>query len=356
MKDLRTYVTKIGFGLESQAKFKSTHIPFSQLVVGDGILPDDVNPSTQTDLINQVKAYPITIERDLEDSMIWIARAEIPADDGGYFINEAGIKDEDGNLYAYARQPGDYKPNIVEGAAKSYTIRMKFIPGNASAIEVKIDPSVQFSTPTDIEKKMEDHVNDEHPHKQYAKKEEVDQAIGNIDLSLYAKKVDLYPIGAPIPWASDVLPENGEYAFMKNQAFDVEAYPELAKVYSDGVLDDMRGLAIVGKLDSETVRAYEEGQIKAHSHSGSVSSVNLGSKTTNTTGNHRHQGRARGSARSGTSSGINAYDVDGYTDYAGNHAHSVTLGSHAHTLTINATGAEKNTINHRKFNFIVRMA
>jgi phage-related tail fiber protein len=156
----RTYVTHTGFGLEALANQQGTKVDFAKLVVGDGELPDSSNPADQTKLINQIRHYPVTIELDDKDPTIWVARAEIPADDGGFTIREAGVKvtDENGDLYCYARHPGDYKPVLEEGSAKSYTIRLKFIPGNASVIEAKIDPSVQFATPTDLSNAVKEHM------------------------------------------------------------------------------------------------------------------------------------------------------------------------------------------------------
>lgn len=167
----RTYVTQTGFGLEALANQQGTKVDFAKLVVGDGELPDSSNPANQTDLINQVRHYPVTIEVDDKDPTIWVARAEIPAEDGGFYIREAGVKiaNENGSLYSYSRQPGDYKPVLEEGSSKSYTIRLKFIPGNASVIEAKIDPSVQFATPTDLSNAIKVHEEKKDPHVQYAK-------------------------------------------------------------------------------------------------------------------------------------------------------------------------------------------
>jgi phage-related tail fiber protein len=167
MSDYRTYVTQTGFGLERDAKFNNTSVDFAVLVVGEGALPDAESPAAQTDLIHQVREYAITIEKDDKDSNVWIARAEIPAEDGGFTIREAGIKTGSGELYAYARQAGDYKPLLEEGQGKSYTIRLKFVPGNADTIQVKIDPSVQFATPTDLNNAFAAHVNKNDPHEQY---------------------------------------------------------------------------------------------------------------------------------------------------------------------------------------------
>ncbi|MFA0690629.1 phage tail protein [Vibrio splendidus] len=175
----RTYITQTGFGLEALANQQGVKVDFAELVLGDGVLPDESNPASQTDLVNQIKNYPVTIEVDESDPTIWIARAEIPANDGGFKINEAGVKvtGADGDLYCYARQPGDYKPLLEEGAAKSYTIRLKFIPGNASVIEAKIDPSVQFATPTDLANAVKEHEAKANPHPNYATDEDLANAI-----------------------------------------------------------------------------------------------------------------------------------------------------------------------------------
>ncbi|WP_137169398.1 phage tail protein [Marinomonas sp. FW-1] len=167
MSDYRTYVTQTGFGLERDAKFNNSYVDLAVLVIGDGVLADSASPAERTDLIHQVREYGLTIEKDEKDPNVWIARAEIPASDGGFFIKEAGIKTGDGYLYAFARQAGDYKPLLSEGQGKSYTIRLKFIPGNADSIQIKIDPSVQFATPTDLENLKKEHSEDKDPHPQY---------------------------------------------------------------------------------------------------------------------------------------------------------------------------------------------
>ena len=156
MSDFRTYITQTGFGLEREAKLNNTHVPFANLVVGSGKLNDADSPANQTGLINKVKSYPVTIEKDDIDPSVWVARAEIPASEGGFSIFEAGVETSDGYLYCYARQPGDYKPLLSEGQGKSYTIRLKFIPSNADTIEIKIDPSVQFATPSDLNNSASD--------------------------------------------------------------------------------------------------------------------------------------------------------------------------------------------------------
>lgn len=187
------------------------------------------------------------------------------------------------------------------------------------------------------------------------------------------------PVGAPQPWPTDTAPDG--WAIMKGQAFDTKAYPVLAALYTDGVLPDMRGLAIVGKKDEESVLSYEADQIKQHGHpDSSVTSTDLGDRNTNGGGDHEHYlfrsgnsapqtGASNLSSGNYAASGTGPSKVyEGYNIMAtGNvsdvgrssrspqHIHSISLGSHTHNVAITAFGATQNTIRNRKFNWIVRL-
>ncbi|EEY7371415.1 tail fiber protein, partial [Escherichia coli] len=175
-----------------------------------------------------------------------------------------------------------------------------------------------------------------------------------------------YPVGAPIPWPSDTVPSG--YALMQGQTFDKSAYPKLAAAYPSGVIPDMRGWTIKGKPASgRAVLSQEQDGIKSHTHSASVSSTDLGTKTTssfdygtkstNNTGAHTHSvsGTAASAGAhthsmtfvSGGSSGAPGSGSPDYSKYsvntssAGAHTHSVSgtaasAGAHAHTVGIGA--------------------
>lgn len=213
-----------------------------------------------------------------------------------------------------------------------------------------------------------------------------------------------YPVGAPIPWPSDTVPSG--YALMQGQTFDKSAYPKLAAAYPSGVIPDMRGWTIKGKPASDrAVLSQEQDGIKSHTHSASVSSTDLGTKTTssfdygtkstNNTGAHTHSvsgtaasagahthsmtfvsGGSSGAPGSGSpdyskysvntsSAGAHTHSVSGTAASAGAHAHtvgigahthSVAIGSHGHTITVNAAGNAENTVKNIAFNYIVRLA
>ncbi|EAB0845313.1 phage tail protein [Escherichia coli] len=196
-----------------------------------------------------------------------------------------------------------------------------------------------------------------------------------------------YPVGAPIPWPSDTVPSG--YALMQGQTFDKSAYPKLAAAYPSGVIPDMRGWTIKGKPASgRAVLSQEQDGIKSHTHSASVSSTDLGTKTTssfdygtkstNNTGAHTHSlSGSTGSAGAhthgngirwpgGGGSALAFYDGGGFTyvqdsqyqvspgtsssrsyyqriqtQSAGAHTHSLSgtaasSGAHAHTVGIGA--------------------
>ncbi|WP_300173759.1 phage tail protein [uncultured Aliivibrio sp.] len=180
----------------------------------------------------------------------------------------------------------------------------------------------------------------------------INKLVNNLWLKLAAK---IFPVGAAIPWFTDIAPDG--FCIMKNQAFDLVANPELAKIWPNGIIPDMRGCGVIGKEDGEAVGVFQEGQIKEHGHPDSmVGSIDLGTKTTNTTGNHTHPYTSSGVSGGGNGVNRHAINVGATTGASGNHAHSVLIGSHAHAVMIALFGALKNTIDHRKVNWIVRMA
>ncbi|EFA9079093.1 phage tail protein [Escherichia coli] len=186
------------------------------------------------------------------------------------------------------------------------------------------------------------------------------------------------PAGIPFPWPSDTPPDG--YAIMVGQTFDKAQYPLLAKAYPNGRIPDMRGWTIKGKPASgRAVLSQEQDGIKSHTHGGSVSNTNLGTKTTSS---FNYGTKTTGSAGSGSAnialrtataspegsgdwtaygpgSGANlTVNLPGHTHSVaiGEHAHTIALGSHGHGLTINPTGNAENTVKNIAFNYIVRLA
>ncbi|WP_309539478.1 phage tail protein, partial [Escherichia coli] len=107
-----------------------------------------------------------------------IAEQIIPENEGGFWIREIGLYDDDGILIAVANCPETYKPQLQEVSGRTQTIRMILIVSSTSAITLKIDPAVVLATRQYVDDKiievkgyaddlMKKHVEAANPHKQY---------------------------------------------------------------------------------------------------------------------------------------------------------------------------------------------
>ncbi|MGV7090865.1 phage tail protein [Siccibacter turicensis] len=151
----------------------------TQLAVGDanGVLPMP-NPA-QTALIHEQRRAPLNlIEVDPQNLGQIIVEQIIPEDEGGFWIREIGLYDDEGLLVAVANCPETYKPKLQEGSGRTQTIRMVLIVSSTEAVTLKIDPSVVLATRKYVDDKvievkayadslLKKHVDAANPHTQY---------------------------------------------------------------------------------------------------------------------------------------------------------------------------------------------
>lgn len=172
-------LTNQGAARLANATALGTKLNLTQMAVGDanGVLP---NPDpAQTKLINQKRIAPLNLlSVDPNNTSQIIAEQIIPENEGGFWIREIGLYDDDGILIAVANCPETYKPQLQEGSGRTQTIRMILIVSSTSAITLKIDPSVVLATRQYVDDKvievkaytdsvMKAHVDAANPHKQY---------------------------------------------------------------------------------------------------------------------------------------------------------------------------------------------
>ena len=152
------------------------------MAVGDanGVLPTP-DPA-QTKLINQKRIAPLNIlSVDPNNQSQIIAEQIIPENEGGFWIREIGLYDDEGVLIAVANCPETYKPQLQEGSGRTQTIRMILVVTNTEAITLKIDPSVVLATRKYVDdevlelrlyvdEQMRNHIAAQDPHTQYAQK------------------------------------------------------------------------------------------------------------------------------------------------------------------------------------------
>ncbi|MBW9592527.1 phage tail protein [Citrobacter freundii] len=239
-------LTNQGAARLANAAALGTKLNLTQMAVGDanGTLPTP-DPA-QTKLINQKRIAPLNLLTvDPANTSQIIAEQIIPENEGGFWIREIGLYDTDGILIAVANCPETYKPQLQEGSGRTQTIRMILIVSSASAITLKIDPSVVLATRQYVDDKIIEvkaysdsllaaHLAAADPHQQYLKTADIDKYI---------------PVGLPLPWPQATPPDG--WLKCNGAAFDKAKYPKLAVAYPSGSLPDLRG---------EFLRGWDDGR------------------------------------------------------------------------------------------------
>lgn len=140
-------LTNQGAARLANATMLGTKLNITQMAVGDGNGTLPTPDPAQTKLINQTRIAPInSLSVDANDAGQIIVEQIIPENEGGFFIREIGLYDDDGILIAVANCPETYKPLLAEGSGRTQTIRMILVVSSTSAITLKIDPSVVLAT------------------------------------------------------------------------------------------------------------------------------------------------------------------------------------------------------------------
>lgn len=172
-------LTNQGAARLANATALGTKLNITQMAVGDGGGTLPTPDPAQTKLVNQTRIAPInSLGVAANDAGQIIAEQIIPENEGGFFIREIGLYDDDGVLIAVANCPETYKPLLAEGSGRTQTIRMILVVSITSAITLKIDPSVVLATRKYVDdavievkgyadKLMKDHEAKANPHKQY---------------------------------------------------------------------------------------------------------------------------------------------------------------------------------------------
>ncbi|WP_251324669.1 phage tail protein, partial [Escherichia coli] len=175
-------LTNQGAARLANATMLGSKLNLTQMAVGDanGVLPTP-DPA-QTKLINQKRIAPLNLlSVDPNNQSQIIAEQIIPENEGGFWIREIGLYDDEGVLIAVANCPETYKPQLQEGSGRTQTIRMILVVTNTEAITLKIDPSVVLATRKYVDDEvlelrlyvddqMRNHIAVQDPHTQYAQK------------------------------------------------------------------------------------------------------------------------------------------------------------------------------------------
>ncbi|MGN2339450.1 phage tail protein [Clostridium cagae] len=203
--DIYTLVTNIGKAKIANATVTGSKVDFFKLKVGDGNGAYYEPNENQTDLMHTVWSGNVNnVLTGGENNPNWIiVQTMISPAEGGFYIREAGIFDNDNNLLAISKYPESYKPTMDDGSTDDLTVELIFEVSNSSVINLKIDPLVTTASIKDL-KNLETKINQKiesitEQMKDIANNkasktelEDLKNTVANIDLS--ATKVNLATI------------------------------------------------------------------------------------------------------------------------------------------------------------------
>lgn len=115
-------------------KLKITHF-----AVGDGNGSTPTPDVSQTALVHEVYRGEVSnIRIDVDDTTRIIVEGIIPASQGGFWVREIGLYDDQGVLVAVCSAPERYKPVPTEGATSVLNCQVYVAVSNTDAIQLKV--------------------------------------------------------------------------------------------------------------------------------------------------------------------------------------------------------------------------
>lgn len=120
--------------LPDGVKLKITHF-----AVGDGNGSTPTPDVSQTVLVHEVYRGEVSnIRVDVDDATRIIVEGIIPASQGGFWVREIGLYDDQGVLVAVCSAPERYKPAPTEGATSVLNCQVYVAVSNTDAIQFKV--------------------------------------------------------------------------------------------------------------------------------------------------------------------------------------------------------------------------
>lgn len=115
-------------------KLKITHF-----AVGDGNGTIPTPSASQTALVHEVYRGEVSnIHADGDSTTRIIVEGIIPAGQGGFWVREIGLYDDQGVLIAVCSAPERYKPTPAEGATSVLNCQVHVVVSNTSAVQLKV--------------------------------------------------------------------------------------------------------------------------------------------------------------------------------------------------------------------------
>lgn len=153
-----TIITNVGLQKLAAAEAGNTTVSILAFAVGDGDgLPITPDPAASA-LINEVYRHAInTIYQDFQNPTQVVVEGIVPEGIGGFTIREAGLFDQDGDLFAIASTPDTYKPTVIgDNSAAQLYIRLVLEVANVPPETINLTVSYDLVIAT--QQWVEDHV------------------------------------------------------------------------------------------------------------------------------------------------------------------------------------------------------
>lgn len=133
-------------------------LTLSHMAVGDGGGTLPTPDPAQNALIGEKRRAGLnSLSVDPNNENVLIAEQMIPESEGGFWIREVGVFDNEGTLIAVGNCPESYKPRLEQGSGRTQNIRMLLIINNSEAVTLKIDPSVILATRQYVDDNVDQH-------------------------------------------------------------------------------------------------------------------------------------------------------------------------------------------------------
>lgn len=154
--EYRTIWTNTGLLKLTKKVAAGEQLNITHAAVGDGGKDDGTGayePSmAQTALVRErYRAEIISAMISDKDSHKVYFCFSIPAQVGGFYIHEAGLFDEDGDLIAISGVPMSYKTLADEGATNDLKLKIGTIFANTEQVKLEFNPSVSYVDFEDLE-------------------------------------------------------------------------------------------------------------------------------------------------------------------------------------------------------------
>lgn len=157
MTDLKYYtiLTDKGVQYESECISTQTEFHLKEIAIGDGNGSEVIPDKTQTSLVNEIKRYEIIGEECDNETGLYYAIIQLPANDGGFTIRELGGYNADGELVMVSNYPPTTKKEQSEGDIRRIFIRMDLSIVNEKTYPTTINSDLAFPSTEYVNNKVE---------------------------------------------------------------------------------------------------------------------------------------------------------------------------------------------------------